>query len=57
MTKKQSDGEVLVMLELLGMRVTPSLPSLLDPIWVGVAAPDRILLMGQLELNCVFMLN
>ena len=49
---KQSDGEVLVMLELWGMRSTPSLPSLADRLWTGVVAP-----MGQIELNCIFMLN
>ena len=30
---KQSDGEVLVILELCGMRGTPSLPSLPGPLW------------------------
>ena len=38
---KQSDGEVP------GMWNTPSLPSLTDP----VIAPDRVLSMGQIELN------
>ena len=50
---KQSDGEVPVMLELWGMRSTPSLPPLSGPHWPGVVAPD----MGQIELNCVLMLN
>ena len=45
------------MLELWGMRSTPSLLSLSDPLWPGVVAPDRILSMGQIELNYVFMLN
>ena len=39
---KQSDGEVQVMLELLGMRSTPSFPSLQGPLWLEVVAPDRI---------------
>ena len=43
---KQSDGEVPVMLELWGMRGTLSLPSLPDPLWPGVVAPDRTLSMG-----------
>ena len=41
---KQSDGEVPVMQELWGIRSTPSLPSLLIPLWS---------VMGQIELNCV----
>ena len=36
---KQSDGEVPMMLEIYGMRCTPSLPSLLGP--PGVVAPDH----------------
>ena len=43
---KQSDGEVPAVLELWGMRSTPSLPSLPDPLWPGVIAPDRVLSMG-----------
>ena len=50
---KQSDGEVPVLLELWGMWSTPSLVSL----WPGVVALDRVLSMGQIELNCVLMLN
>ena len=38
---KQSDGEVPAMLELWGMRSTPSLPSLPGPLWPGVVAPDK----------------
>ena len=41
---KQSDGEVLEMWS------TPSLPLLLDPLWLGVIAPDRVLFMGQIGL-------
>ena len=43
---KQSDGEVPAMLELWGMRSTPSLPSLPGPLWPRVVAPDRALSMG-----------
>ena len=51
---KQSDGEVPITLELWGMRSTPSLPSLPGPFWMGVVALDRVLSMGQMELNCDF---
>ena len=54
---KQTDGEGPVMLELWGMRSTPSLPSLPGPLWPGVVAPDRVLSMGQIELSCILMLN
>ena len=52
---KQSDGEVPVMLELWGMQSTPLLSSLPGPLWSGMLA--RALCMGQIELNCVLMLN
>ena len=45
------------MLELWGMRNTPSWPSLPGPLWPGVVAPDRVLSIGQIELKCVLMLN
>ena len=54
---KQSDGDVPVMLELWGMWSTPSLPSFLTLLWLGVVAPDRVLSMDQIELKCVLMLN
>ena len=41
------------MLELWGMQSTPSLPSLPGLLRSGVVAPDRILSMGQIELNCI----
>ena len=47
---KQSDSEVPVMLEILGMCSTPSLLSLPGQLWPRVVAPDRVLLMGQIEL-------
>ena len=49
---KYSNGEFPVMRELWGM-----LPSLPGPVWAGVVAPDRVLAMGQIELNWVLMLN
>ena len=45
------------MLELWKMQSTPALPSLSGSRWPGVVAPDRVLSMGQIELNCVLMLN
>ena len=27
------------------------------PLWPGVVVPDRFLSMGQIELNCLLMLN
>ena len=54
---KQSDDEVLLMLELWGMQSIRSLPSLPGPLWPGVVVPDRVLSMGQIELNCVLILN
>ena len=32
---------------------TPSLPLLPGPFWHGMGAPDRVLSMGQIELNCI----
>ena len=54
---KQSDSEIPAMLELWGMRNTSSLPSLSCPLWPGVVASNRVLSMGQIELNCVLLLN
>ena len=45
------------MLDLWGMQSTPSLPSLPGPLRPGVLAPDRVLSMGQIELNCMLMLH
>ena len=54
---KQSDGKDPVMQELWGTWSVPSLPSLPGPLWTGIVAPDRVLSIGQIELNCVLMLN
>ena len=54
---KQSNGEAPVMLKLWGMWRTILLPLLPDPLWPAVVAPDWILSMGQIEPNCVQMLN
>ena len=39
------------MLELWGMRSTPSVPLLQGPLWPGVVQPDRVRSMGQIELD------
>ena len=57
MAIKKSDGEVSVMLKLWGMQNTSLLTSLPGSLWPGVVAPDRALCMGQIELNCVLMVN
>ena len=36
------------------MRSTPLLPSILGPIWHEVVAPDRVLSIKQIELNCTY---
>ena len=54
---KQSNGKVPVMVELWGMQSTPSLPLLSGPLWPRVVVPDSVLSVGQIELNCVLMLN
>ena len=45
------------MLELWECGVPPSLPLFPGSLWLGVLAPDSVLCMGQIELNCVLMLN
>ena len=57
MTLNKSDREASVMLELWRMQSTSSLPSLQDPLWSRMEAPDQVLSIGQIELNCVLMLN
>ena len=45
------------MLKLWGMWNSPLLPWLLGPFGPGMVATDRALSMGQIEQNCVLMLN
>ena len=52
---KQSDGEVI--LKPLGMRTTPSLSSLPGLLWLGVVISDRVLTIGQIELNSIHIQN
>ena len=47
---KPSDSEALVMLELWGMWITPSLPLLPNPLWPGEVAPEKVLSIDQIEL-------
>ena len=47
---KQSDGKVLVVLELRGIQITPSQPFLPGPLWPRVVAPERVLTMTQIEV-------
>ena len=54
---KQFDREAAIMLQIWGMRLTILLPFLPGPLLPSVIAPDRVLSMGQIELNCVLMLN
>ena len=54
---KQFDGEVPGMLEIWGLRGAPSLPSLQGPLWPDVVAPNRVLSMSHIELNCELTLN
>ena len=52
---KQSDGEVPAMLELWGMRSTPSLSLLPSPLWPGVVAPDKGPIYGLNRTNSILM--
>ena len=54
---KQSNGKVPVMLELWEMQSIHSLPSLPGSLWPQMIAHDMILSMGQIEQNCVLLLN
>ena len=38
------------------MRPTPLVPSLTGPLWPGVVAADKVLSIGQIELNSVILL-
>ena len=54
---KQSDGEGSVMLELWGLRSTPSLTWFPGLLWSVVERSEKILSMGQIELNRVLALK
>ena len=54
---KQSDGEAPAMLELWGMRSTPSLQLLPGPLWPGVVAPDKDPIYGLNRINSILMLK
>ena len=54
---KHSNGEASVMLKLWRMENTPLMQLFQVSLWLGVVAPDRELSMGQIELNCVHMVN
>ena len=45
------------MLEFWRIRSIPSLLSLLGPLWLRVVALDKVLSMGQIELNRILMSN
>ena len=45
------------MLKVCRIQSIPSLPLLPGPLFPGVLAPDRVLPIGPIELNCVLMLN
>ena len=49
---KKSDGESAATLELWGKWNTLFLPLSPGPLWPSVVEPDRVLSMGQRELNC-----
>ena len=54
---KKSDVEFPIMRVLWGMRSTPSLPSLPVPLWPRFVTTNRVLSIGQIELNSLLMLN
>ena len=54
---EQSDGKVPVNAGALGNVEYPFIVSLPGPLWPGVGTLDRVLSMGQIELNWEPMLN
>ena len=54
---KQSDGEVPVMLGLLGIRSTSSLPLLPGPLWPGEVAPYKDPIYGLNKNNGILLLK
>ena len=45
------------MLDLSEMQSTPSVLLPTGPFWPNMVASDKVLFMGQIELNCVITLN
>ena len=54
---KQSDAEPPGRLELSEMWSTPLLLSLPGSFWPEMLVPDRVISMGQIELNCILVQN
>ena len=54
---KHFDGKVPVMLELWGIRSTPSLPLLPGTLWPGLVASDKGPIYGLNRTNGILMLN
>ena len=54
---KQSDVKISVILKVWKMQNTHSLPSFLCPFCPWVIAHEKALCLGQIELNCVLILN
>ena len=54
---KQSNGEVPQMPQLWGMQSTSLWPSIPGLPWPAMVVFNRVLSMGQKELNCVLILN
>ena len=50
-------SNLMVILELWGIRSTPSLPLLPGSLWPRMVAPNRVLPTGLIEPNCMRMLN
>ena len=57
MDTTQSDGEVPAVLQLWGIRSTPSLPSLPDQLWPRVVVPDKGPIYGLNRTNSILMLK
>ena len=54
---KQLDGDASVILELWEKQSTSLLLSFPGPLSPGMVAPDRVLPMSQIEINCAFVVN
>ena len=54
---KKFNGNASVMLEFGGMWSISLLPSSLSPLQPRMVAPDRVLSMGEIKLNCIVTLD